>query len=554
MRQVSKIALLIAPVVLAVSGCATKPSWVGTKSAASQNEQVAENRSERLLKAAKRYEENGKPEVALRLYQHIAEQDPQNVDAQRRIVALSQKYGSKSNSIASSEKQSERSSQYSKAGRKKSPADLIAEQKNSKQPTLASKSTTRPKQPAEEVLTKKSRQLEDQLPQDTRKTTPMFEVAERPAPGATPSAFEWANAATTNSKESNQVALDKPVISEQKVLKKVALEPGKGKSFGDELLTAQDIKERKWWNDVFETGSAEPSQTSPEAGGNQVSVEIAAAETTRQEQSSEPTVTAVKSDAPSLDTVFEERKSKWKATSVQRLCDADASDELIQVVSLLDSKQPTERIAGLIELGDQGLYARAASPAVRALLHDTDPLVRAHAAGTVHDIEGANADVVRHLQSLLQEEDVNVLRLSAYLLGQMGSEATPAVADLERLRDTKDSLTSLHAAEALTRIVPETMASYEVLQKGLNDEQRENRLFSAASLGCVRQPGAEFAAKALKEALKNEDADVRATVALSLGGLGTHADIALGDLQHVSEFDTPEVRDAALTALACLGK
>ncbi|WP_197441900.1 HEAT repeat domain-containing protein [Thalassoglobus polymorphus] len=500
--------------------------------------------------------------MALRLYQHIAEQDPQNVDAQQRIVVLSQKYGSKSTSVASSGIQSEGSSQYSKAGRKKSPADLIAEKNNSRQPTLASKSTTRPKQPAEEVLTKKSRRLEDQLPQNKKKTPPMFEVAERPAPGEAPSAFEWANDSTetknqlaaTTSKASEKVALDKPVISEQKVLSKVALEPGKEKAFGDELLAAQDIEEQKWWNDVFETGSAQPPQTSSEMSGNLDAVEVAAAETTRQEQSSKPTITTVKSDTPSLETVFEERKSEWKTTSVQRLCDADASDELIQVVSLLDSKQPTERIAGLIELGDQGLYARAASPAVRALLHDNDALVRAHAAGTVHDIEGANADVVRHLQSLLQEDDVSVLRLSAYLLGQMGSEATPAIADLERLRDTKDSLTSLHAAEALTRIAPEAMASYEVLQKGLNDEQRENRLFSAVSLGSVRQPGAEFAAKALKAALKNEDADVRATVALSLGGLGTHAEIALEDLQHVSEFDTPEVRDAALTALACLGK
>ncbi len=542
MRQVSKIALLIAPVVLAVSGCATKPSWVGTKSIVPQNKQVADNRSERLLKAAKRYEDDGKPEVALRLYQHIAEQDPQNVDAQEKIVALSQKYGSNTNTIASNQRRSERSSQYSNPGRKRSPVKgLTGRNQNDPQPTLASKSKSYPKKVTEEALTETSSRLEDQVPK-TEKKTPLFAVAERPAPGEPHSAFEWANGseeaiskqATTASEAFSEFFSDKPVITAKKSTSKQIEDPVEEKAFGDELLASrQDAKEQKWWDSVFESGSAVPEQkvvaeTPPEIVELRNATET---KTIRQEQTSEPVVTVVKGKTPSLETVFEEAKADWKTTSVQRLCDADASDELIQVVSLLDSKEPTERIAGLIELGDQGLYARAASPAVRALLHDTDALVRAHAAGTVRDIEGSNSDVVRHLKSLLQEEDADVLRLSAYLLGQMGSEAVSAVPDLERLRDTKDSLTSLHAAEALTRIIPEVSTSYEVLQKGLSDEKHENRLFSAVSLGSVTQDGAEFAAKALKAALQSEDADVRATAALSLGGLGSYAEIAIEDLQ-----------------------
>src|SRR5690606_16290754 len=101
---------------------------------------------------------------------------------------------------------------------------------------------------------------------------------------------------------------------------------------------------------------------------------------------------------------------------------------------------------------------------------------------------------------------------------------------------------------------PHEQESYEVLKQALAAESRECRLFVTVSLGGVYADGEEFAAQTLKEALSSPDADVRASAALSLGGLGKHAEIALADLQYVSDFDAPEVREAALTALACLGK
>ncbi len=552
MRQVSKFALLIAPVLLVASGCASKPSWVARNVEPKQSTQVASNRSDRLLKVAEKYVENGKPEIAKRLYEHIVEQDPKNVVARQRMLALSDASGSDLEKLASIKNAAEEKTIDSNVSRPKAAAELIVQRQ---EPTLARKKT------AEELFADKKSEQKVELVV-TRKPTPEFEVREKQPSEQPASEFAWAKEPAVNEFfpeesllaekfETQTTKSDEP--SANQIAMSIPEYEREGPHPSQKMLASSArIDAEEWWDAVFENGTPQVNAKPLVTSEPQEAVVIEP-KAEKEFFTPNPATTVASSELPKIEPKIVAEKTNWKATSVQRLCTQDASKELIQVVALLDSRDSTVRIAGLIELGGQGSEAQPASPAVRALLQDDDALVRVHAASTVRDIEGGNIEVVRHLTRLLKEDDPNVLRLSSYLLGQMGSDATEAIASLEQLRDEDSGLTSLHAAEALTRIAPQELASYEILKKALNNEVRENRLFAAASFGGVYQEGEEFAANALKEALGNEDADVRATAALSLGGLGRHAEIALPELRHAADFDLPEVREAAHTALACLG-
>jgi HEAT repeat protein len=209
-------------------------------------------------------------------------------------------------------------------------------------------------------------------------------------------------------------------------------------------------------------------------------------------------------------------------------------------------------VAALLELSEQGTSAKPASVAVYALLEDPDPMVAVYAAGALREINGDAWSSVKTLAAHLAHEDERIVRLAAYLLGQMGPEAMDAVPQLQQVRDSQHGVTSLHAAEALTHIAPDDGRSVQTLSAALHDQNREMRWFAAVSLGTVRGSAEAAAAQSLRDALRDSEAEVRAAACLSLGGLGVQARIALADLEHARQSDTPEVQMAAETALACL--
>lgn len=666
MRQVSKIALLLAPVLLAASGCASQPTWMSRKPVAKSEEKTALSRTDRLLGVAQKYERDGKPEVAYRLYEHIIAQDPQQEEARKRMLALKPDSGdeliAKSSPASKTIPEKRPSREMERIEEQKPERAVAAQQEKAAHPlqkpdvvaVASAESATKHAKPASlqddsdvarpfnasmvehsnsnvddrsiaaidqpasptnpiaessfdklksdldalrksspdpEVFVatkaeqRKSKTLQQLLAEVDEKPTSEItafsaEVASTPVPAhqraEDPSTnFHWAeDPAEKIAQPQGPLVASFPEATPQAAEITSPAEEAIAKPIPQLEIVASDLNHstsrkpqtianqsqpQDWWGEVFE----QTPQDEPVAEKKQLKLldlesgEVIAGFKQMDVVEQREAFVATTSETPkdsSLEGIVEAANQQWNATSVQRLCTADASEELILVVALLDSEEPTERIAGLIELGIQGKAARPASQAVRALLKDDDSLVRVHAASTVREIEGNNTEIVQHLTRLLSDSNQDVSRLSAYLLGQMGSEAASAVPALEQIRDSGKSLTSLHAAEALTRISPDDTASYELLTAALNSESREHRLFAAVSLGGVRQAGGKIAAAALKDALKNEDPDVRATAALSLGGLGNDAQVALDELQHASEFDTPDVRDAALTALACLGR
>lgn len=569
MRQIAKIVLLLAPVAISLTGCASKPAWL-SKSGAQPSQNVGTSRTDRLLNVARKYEDEGKSDVAVRLYEHILAQDPECREAKQRLVAISpQKSGPKlDNSDVRMASKSE-----TRPVRKVEPSQ--AQGKSESQARSAQELVAELKKLSPERKSSVSEILEETPDKRMNLIELTYESPEGAKASDLKAAFETKNSTgksteykvSANSDADAASKIAQPISEEviasassdrvarplPKLMTDSAADETAAKEFSPLVVSTKSDGES--WNPGREWWDAEIVEN-PHAGRAKKPAMPKLASSSDEKPQIIPAGTSVKQQGEqhkSLEGIVAQAKAEWKATSVQRLCDESATPELIQVIALLDSQEPQARIAGLIELGTQGTDAAPATPAVRALLNDQNALVRAHAAGTVRDIEGANADVIEHLTLLLSEKDPGVLRLAAYLLGQMGEEAQPAVAELTRLRDHDRGLTQLHAAEALTRIVPGDPSSYETLKQALNSGERDCRLFAAVSLGGVSTQGEAIAAQALKEALGSQDAAVRASAALSLGGLGEHAEIALVELQHASDFDVPEVREAALTALACMG-
>lgn len=518
MRQISKVVLLVAPVLLASCGCASKPAWVSQKTDSQAVEDVSSNRTERLLQVAQKYEEGGKTKVAYQLYRHIASQDPQCSAAKSRMAAL-------------------------------------APQNEASGVKLASKSTRRKTPPVKQSFAPVAQRQVVEIDWEEAKRQAKLKTLSPSVDEKKVNNIELSYAGPSKSKNSkvseSSIIKESPTASwkEPRIAQsKSNLEPADSKfaepiaePITDEAIAQSDMPptSQSWWDVKLSDQVA----ASLDEGNSQ---------STKPEKIAEPIAVPVESTDELVAS--QEIQVPTEAVSAQSLCPAETADELIQVVALLDCPEPEVRIAGLIELGIKGPEAVSTSPAVRSLLHDQDAMVRAHAAGTVRDIEGNNADSVKHLASLLTEQNQGVVRLSCYLLGQMGADASPAVRELKQLRDGDTGLTSLHAAEALTRIVPSETKSYGVLSNALTCDDSECRVFAAVSLGGVYEEAGPIAVTALLNALESDDPAVRASAALSLGGLGKHAEIAISQLQEISDSDQTEVRDAALTALACLGK
>lgn len=230
----------------------------------------------------------------------------------------------------------------------------------------------------------------------------------------------------------------------------------------------------------------------------------------------------------------------------------DCEPWLYAQVTKLGSADAEVRKDGLIHLADMGRSARQAGLAVRTLLKDSDPLVKAHAAWALWVIENDPWDSVATLRPLLDHSNSEVVELACYMLGDIGVHADSAVAPLELLRDHADGRTRVQAAEALIRIRGVDEKSLAVITSALKSRSGEERWVAAVALGHCRGPKSAKAVAALTIALKDVDPEVRSAAALSLGGLGSDAVKATAELERVARTDDAQVQDAARAALACL--
>ncbi len=245
--------------------------------------------------------------------------------------------------------------------------------------------------------------------------------------------------------------------------------------------------------------------------------------------------------------------SRWRSTSLTRLCH-DANAAVLREVAKLDSGDPQIRNEGLRALANMGTDASSATLAVRMLLHDDVDSVRAHAAWATWALTGDARSAGPLLTELLESTDAGVVQFAAYSLSGIGERARTALPTLTDLLETEDKLIRVHAAEALVRIAaPASRAeAIDTLIMMTADSSAQIRVLALLALGKAHQQPTASMTTALTSALHDTDAAVRAVAALTLGGFGPSARSTITQLEFVAESDQQDVQQAAATALDCI--
>jgi len=251
----------------------------------------------------------------------------------------------------------------------------------------------------------------------------------------------------------------------------------------------------------------------------------------------------------------------WAARILGRIGDPRAVDQL---VARLEERDERLRMASAEALGTIG-DPRALHPAVRAMLRDPAPQVRAHAAGAVARIEGERAiDVLvsaladpdyatrirvleafetmriedtSQLESALRDPNAEVRRRAALALERVGY-VERIVADLS----AEDRATRKRAYTAFLELghvgLVETVASY------VHHASFEVRAIAARACG---ELGAARVAPVLLKAIADPAWPVRAAVCEALGRL-PHPDAPKPLVEALGDTEEP-VREAAAEAL-----
>jgi len=543
MHRIAKLSLLLAPLMMAsvVSGCAT-PGQV-SQSAPADTQQARINR---LMVVAAEYEKVGKQEAAMRLYQHVLAQQPDNQDAAAKRDLLAQQG-------------------INLGGRPQKPNPIPRE--TSEALASASPKATR---------TVDSQDREAIASEIRRKNAELAKLLASQQAARQPAMVE--DAASSDSKR-DVTHLEEAVVNQNDLPAKVLASSETDSSNQEWDL----VKSSSNWSASSTDTSAEPAQKNSAMADWQVSstsqknaggvaanivetdegtgwtttsdseqrLKLASASSTTKDNSDKTADWQTTDLTQKIVTVPVKKNDGWHQSRMADLCETLPEDHT-PLLAKLESPDPAIRVQGLQNLGNLKAEAKGASVAIYSLMDDAEPIVSVNAAGALHQITGDAWSSVHTLAKYVEHQDAGIAQLAAYLLGQIGPEAMDAVPALERVRNSGSTLTSLYAAEALTHITPADKASVSKLTEALAATNSEVRWFAAVSLGTITGECEEQAVAGLRQALQDQATDVRVAACLSLGGLGNRAQIAIPDLEKAARSDAPDVKSAAETALACL--
>jgi HEAT repeat protein len=244
-------------------------------------------------------------------------------------------------------------------------------------------------------------------------------------------------------------------------------------------------------------------------------------------------------------------RTRVQRLSLTALC-AGAPENLLESVRRLESDVAADRKDAAAHLGLLGHEAQAALPAIREVLRDEDPLVRAQAATAVWQISRQPAAAVSVLIGLLDNPNPAVRTLAAYQLGAIGPEASMALPALGRSLEKCDPVARVHIAEAMVRIDPTHHQSIAILVAALHHPDSDVHTLAAFALTCVAPQDSNPVVEELSAALRGPDVRLQSAAALSLGSFGAAAESAIPDLVRLMDSADPYVREAASISLACI--
>ncbi len=237
--------------------------------------------------------------------------------------------------------------------------------------------------------------------------------------------------------------------------------------------------------------------------------------------------------------------------SLIELCE-NLPRELLPLIARMEGPHPEGRISALLELQNESLNGKSAITAVYALLQDEDELVRVYAARSLCEMSNDRSSSVQTLRQALNSQNEDVVCLAAFFLGQMDSDAIGAIDALTLIRDQRHGACRLYAAEAMSQIASEDSQSIEIIASELESDNRQMRWLAALMLGTVKVNHELEAVEALRKAILDSDPTISSIVCLSLAGMNTHGHIATTELRRATHSVHPDVKFAAELALNCL--
>jgi len=201
----------------------------------------------------------------------------------------------------------------------------------------------------------------------------------------------------------------------------------------------------------------------------------------------------------------------------------------------LKSGAPYERASAAVALGNRGPEAKEAAPALIEALKDRQS-VRCYVRDA---IQGIGLEDATGLIPILKEEDSDVRRAAARVLGEIGPAAKTAVPALIEMVGDADAKVRYAALTALAKIGPAPPEVVPAIVKALQDKDpvvRSGAMYSLGEIGSGGRAGEVI--PTIVKYLKDRDWKMRGAAACALGEIGPAAAEALPAL--LEALKTPD--------------
>jgi HEAT repeat protein len=201
-------------------------------------------------------------------------------------------------------------------------------------------------------------------------------------------------------------------------------------------------------------------------------------------------------------------------------------DPLPDLIRLLRSRTPGDRLRAAKDLGRLGWLAREALPTLVGALRDEDARVREASA---HAVGQMGPDALTALVGMLGHEDKDVRRHAVWALGKLGPLARSALGELCGTLKDADPRTASGAAQALGNMGADGADAIGALTEAMRGTNIVLCRLAAKALSQIGPP----ALATLIAHLQHHDPFVRGESALALGWMGPAARTAVPYLAQV---------------------
>lgn len=208
------------------------------------------------------------------------------------------------------------------------------------------------------------------------------------------------------------------------------------------------------------------------------------------------------------------RNLRWRAAWALGRARPVRQEAITALVDLLGDPHYFVQARAAMSLGEIGPAAAPATPALAAALTRKYSFTRWHVAAALHEIGPGAKQAVPALIRALKDDEPFVRSHAAEALGKLAPGDEEVEGALAELLSDSQWLVRYHAAAALARMGHPNMVMH-ILLKGAKHRDPQVRIHALATLE-ASGPEAKEGIRAIKEALKDEDEQVRKAAAEAL--------------------------------------